>query len=216
MCERLSSYFLSNDLLHCKQYGFRKNSTTELAVNQIVEELIEAGEKKLINCSVFLDLAKAFNTVNHKILLSKLKGYNIKSSMLNLISYLKDRSQSTVINNVVSERAFLNVGIPQGSCLGPLLFLVYINDIFSATEVKLRLFADDACLSYQHSDPDFVNSVVNRELSKIDEWLRANKLFINYSKTKFLLFNRIAKKCDFSVMVNGFVIEQSENIKYFR
>ena len=215
VCERLNDYFLSNEILHCKQYGFRKNSTTELAVNQIVEDLIEAGEKKLINCSVFLDLAKAFNTVNHKILLSKLKGYNIKCSMLNFIeSYLKDRSQSTVINNVVSEREILNVGIPQGSCLGPLLFLVYINDIFSATEVKLRLFADDACLSYQHSDPDFVNSVVNRELSKIDVWLRANKLFINYSKTKFLLFNRTAKKCDFNVMVNGFVIEQSESVKY--
>ena len=95
---------MANDLLHCKQYGFRKNSTTELAVNQIVEELIEAGEKKLVNCSVFLDLAKAFNTVNHIILVSKLKGYNIKCSMLNLIeSYLKDRSQSTVIYNVVSD-----------------------------------------------------------------------------------------------------------------
>ena len=135
--------------------------------------------------------------------------------MLNLIeSYLKDRSQSTVINNVVSEREILNVGIPQGSCLGPLLFLVYINDIFSATEVKLRLFADDACLSYQHSDPDIVNSVINRELSKVDEWLRSNRLFINYSKTKFLLFNRTAKRCDFNVTVNGCVIEQSESIKY--
>ena len=96
--------------------------------------MIEAGEKKLINCSVFLDLAKDFNTVNHKILVSKLKGYNIKCSMLNFMeSYLKDRSQSIVINNVVSKREILNVGIPPGSCLGPLLFLVYINDIFLAT-----------------------------------------------------------------------------------
>ena len=80
---------------------------------------------------MFLDLAKAFNTVNHKILVSKLKGYNIKCSMLNLIeSYLKDRSQSTVINNVVSEREILNVAVPQGSCLGPLLFLVYIMTFF--------------------------------------------------------------------------------------
>ena len=215
VCERLNSYFVANELLHYKQYGFRKNSTTELAVNQIVEELIEAGEKKLVNCSVFLDLAKAFNTVNHKILVSKLKGYNIKCSMLNLIeSYLKDRSQSTVINNVVSEREILNVGIPQGSCLGPLLFLVYINDIFLATNIKLRLFADDACLSYQHCDFDQVNVVINKELSKIDEWLRKNRLFINYSKTKFLLFNKTAKKKKFFVKVNGFEIEQSESIKY--
>ena len=132
MCERLKKFFLLNEVLHEKQYGFRENSTTELAVNQIVDELIEAGERKLINCSVFLDLAKAFNTVNHKILISKLKNYNIKGSMLNLLKdYLKDRSQSTVINNVVSEREIVNVGIPQGFCLSPLLFLVYINDIFS-------------------------------------------------------------------------------------
>ena len=108
----------------------------------------------------------------------------------------------------------VNVGIPQGSCLGPLLFLVYINDIFLATNIKLRLFADDACLSYQHCDSDHVNAVINRELGKIDEWLCKNRLFINYSKTKFLLFNRTAKKSEFSVKVNGFVIEQSENIKY--
>ena len=110
---------------------------------------------------MFLDLAKAFNTVNHKILVSKLKGYNIKCSMLNLIeSYLKDRSQSTVIIIFVSERKMLNVGIPQGFCVGPLLFLVYINDIFLATNIKLRLFADDACLSYKHCDFDQVNVVI--------------------------------------------------------
>ena len=78
--------------------------------------------------------------------------------MLNLLkSYLQDRSQSTVINNVVSESEILSVGTPQGFCLGPLLFLVYINDIFYSTEINMRLFADDACLSYQHSDPDFFN-----------------------------------------------------------
>ena len=96
-----------------------------------MDELTEAGQKKLINCSVFLDLAKAFYIVNHEIIFSKLKGYKIRGSMLNLLqSYLNNRSQSTVINNVVSEREIVNVVIPQGSCLGPLLFLVYKNDIF--------------------------------------------------------------------------------------
>ena len=108
-----------NKVLHEKQYGFRENSTTELTVNQVVDELIEASEKKLINCFVFLDLAKAFNRVNHNILISKIKSYNIQGSMLNLLKdYLKDRSQSIVINNVVSEREIVNVGKPKGSCLG--------------------------------------------------------------------------------------------------
>ena len=82
---------------------------------------------------------------------------------------------------VVSERENVNAVILQGSCLGPLLFLVYINGIFSSTEINMRLSAVDACLSYQHSNPACVNSVINEELRKVDAWLRANKLFINYS-----------------------------------
>ena len=115
--------------------------------------------------------------------------------MLNLIeSYFKDRSQSTVINNFLYEQEILNVGIIQGSCLGPLLFLVYINDIFLATNIKLRLFADDACLSYQHCDFDQVNVVINKELSRIDEWLCRNRLFINYSKSSFYFLIKLQKK----------------------
>ena len=116
---------------------------------------------------------------------------------------------------MLCEREIVNVGIPQGSCFGSFfLFLLYINDIYSSTEISMRLFADDACLSYQHSDPACVKSVINEELRKVGVWLRANKLFINYSKTKFLLFNNTSKKCDFKVNINGFNIGQSESIKY--
>ena len=101
-----------------------------------------------------MDLADVFNKVSHKILVSKLKCYNIKDSMLNLLKInLKYRSQSTVINNVLSEREFVNVGILEGSCLGPILLLVYIYDIYSSTEINMKLFADDAYLKYQHRDP---------------------------------------------------------------
>ena len=200
-------------VLHEKKYGFRENRTTELTVNQIVDELIEAGEKKLINCFVFLDLNIEFNTVNHKFLLPKLN--SIKDSMLSLLKdYLNNRIQSIVINNVLSEREIVNVGISQGSCLGPLLFLVYINDIFSSTEINMRLFADDACLSYQHSDPKYLNEIINKKLVKVDKWLRAYKLFINYSKTKILLFKKTSKVCEFSIKINSFIIEQSYSIKY--
>ena len=90
---------------------------------------------------------------------------------------------------------------------------MYINDIFSAT-IRLRLFADNTCLSYQHFGINHVNTVINMELKKIDEWLCKNRLFITYLKTKFLLFNRSAKKNKFSVKVNCFEIEQSENTKH--
>ena len=113
----------------------------------------------------------------------------------------------------MSEHENVNVGIPQGSCLGPLLFLVYINDIFSSTEINMRLFADDACLSYQHNDPEYLNEV-NKELGKVDTWLRTNKLFINYSKSIFVLFNKTSKNCEFSVKINSFLIKQSDSLKY--
>ena len=114
----------------------------------------------------------------------------IKCSMLNLIeSYFKNRSQSTVINNFLYEQEILNVGIIQGSCLGPLLFLVYINDIFLATNIKLRLFVDDACLSYQHCDFDQVNVVINKELSWIDEWLLRIDYLLIIQKLSFYFLN---------------------------
>ena len=98
--------------------------------------------------------------------------------MLNLLqSYFDNRSQSTVINNVMSKREIVNVWIPQSSCLGSLLFLVYINDFFS-TEINMRLFANNTCLSYQHSDLACVNSVITEELRKVDVWLRVNRLFL--------------------------------------
>ena len=91
------------------------------------------------------------------------------------------------------ENEIVNVGIPQYSYLGPLLFLVYMNDIFFSSKTNMKLLAGDACLSYQHSDPACVNSVINKELRNVDVWLHVNKLFINYYKTKFLLFINTSK-----------------------
>ena len=85
----------------------------------------------------------------------------------------------------------MNVGIPQCSCFGPLLFLEYINDIFFSTEINMRLFANNTCLSYQHSDLACVNSVITEELRKVDVWLRVNKLFFNHSKTKLFLLTYV-------------------------
>ena len=103
--------------------------------------------------------------------------------------------------------------IPQGSCLDFLLFLVYIN-VFFSTDINMRFFADDTCLSYQHSAPNYLNKVIIEELVKVEKWLCANKLFINYSKTIFLLFNKSSKICGFSENINGFINEQSDSIKY--
>ena len=99
-----------------------------------------------------------------------------------------------------------------------LVFLLFQAIVYSARNsfkrLNKNLYTGYICLSYQHSDPACVNSVINEELRKVDVWLRANKLFINYSKTKFLLFNNTSKKCNFKVNINGFNIEQSKSIKY--
>ena len=133
--------------------------------------------------------------------------------MLNLLQSCFNKRQSTVINHVVFQGYTLSVGIPQGFCWGLLLFIVFINDILSCTKINMRFFADDACSSYQHSDPACVSNVINEELRKFYVWLLTNKPSINYFNTNFFLFKQQVLKMLFQSNENGFSIEQSESIK---
>ena len=131
--------------------------------------------------------------------MSKCNNYKIKETPLKLLeSYLKNRPQSTIVNNCKSIEQEINVGVPQGSSLGPLLFLIYINDLPLCTNLKVRLFADDACFSFEHHDPKYLNDIMNTELNKVNNWIKDNRLFINYSKSNFLIFNKTKKKYNFS------------------
>ena len=187
----LNSFFNKNNVLHKLQYGFRKNSSTELAVTQIVDEIVKTIEKKSILCSIFLDLAKAFNTVNHKILLKKLNAYGIRGNALKLLSsFLVNRKQCTTVNGQKSNFSIVDSGVPQGSTLGPLLFLIYINDLPLHTNLRVRLFADDACLSFESNNAVFLEEKVNFELNKVNKWLNENKLFLNSSKSNFVIFTK--------------------------
>ena len=211
----LLDFLNKHRILYNLQYGFRQDSSTELAVSQIVEDLAESMDNNKINCSVFLDLAKAFNTVNHEILLTKLNKCGVRGITLKLFeSFLGNRKQFTTINNHSSSLESIDTGVPQGSTLGPLLFLIYINDLPTATTMKVRLFADDACLSMEHNDPSTLQLLVNRELSKVHCWLDTNKLFINYSKSNFLIFTNKKHNHIFDLKIGLETIHQKCSTKY--
>ena len=211
----LINFLNKNDVIYHNQFGFRNNSSTDLAVINTINDLISSLENRKTTCSIFLDLAKAFNTVNHNILAQKLEKYGVRGPPLTLIkNYLKDRQQITNVNNFKSNSLKINVGVPQGSCLGPLLFLIYINDIHLITNFKVRLFADDACLSLSHTNPSSLELKVNNELEKINNWLQSNKLFLNYSKTNYLIFSKKKKKTKFSISINNNLLKQQHSAKY--
>ena len=173
-------------------------------------------DKGLSSCAIFLDLAKAFDTVNHSILLKKLKTYGISGNVFNFLeSYLSGRSQFVKIDNVCSSTVEIKYGVPQGSILGPLLFLIYVNDLPSATNFYIKLFADDTFLCAQNKSMKVLENEVNLELGKVYDWLKANKLTLNISKSKFMVFTNIRKDFhEISVKINKTPLEKCAKYKY--
>ena len=141
-------YDFVKDKLYRKQFGFRPKNSTEHPVLDLKEHVLENCSKKLVSCILFLDLKKAFDTVSHEILLKKLEYYGVRGIALKLFaSYLSNRFQQTSVDGCPSVLELIEWGVPQGSVLGPLLFLIFINDLPSACDLKTWLFADDTALA---------------------------------------------------------------------
>ena len=188
-CKRLVDFIENNAILSKSQYGFRQKHSTSFAIMELVEEITSATDSKKSTIGVFIDLKKAFDTINHSILLKKLNHYGIRGISNDwLNSYMRDRHQFVNYNDVNSEMLKIVCGVPQGSILGPILFILYINDLCKVSEIlKFVLFADDTNLFASGTDLKQLCDVINEELIKINVWFRVNKLSLNVSKTNFMI-----------------------------
>ena len=191
MYKRLYTFLEINEILHPLQFGFRsKHSTlhTLISMTETIRKTIDNGN---FGCGIFIDLKKAFDTVNHSILLKKLDHYGVRGVPLQWFdSYLSDRKQYVSVNGSTSDELTITHGVPQGSVLGPLLFLLFINDLPSVSKVlTFYLFADDTNIYFESDDLVHMQKVVNRELRKVRKWLEANRLALNIDKTNFIIFH---------------------------
>ena len=191
--KQLYHYFEQNNILDDSQFGFRRNRSTTQALLRHTNYIYESLDNDKLLFSLYLDLRKAFDSVDHEILLGKLSHYGIRGTPLNWFrSYLTNRYQYVSINDRCSDMHQITHSVPQGSNLGPLLFLIYIGDFSAVTDYfNFTMFADDCALSCNFGREDLltVHHSINRNLQKISDWLSANKIMINSDKTKYILYS---------------------------
>lgn len=214
---QLLDYFEQNKLLYKSQYGFRKGHSTEMACQELIDKLLWMMEDKLVPIGIFIDMTKAFDTIDHGILLSKLEFYGIKGTELQLLqSYLTNRKQFTVVDENPSDLGSVITGVPQGSILGPLIFNIYINDINNASDLfEMITYADDTTLITSMNVMEKHPHKINKELENISTWLKINRLTVNTKKTKFMIFqNAIRNHLPMCLLLNGERIESVNSFNY--
>ena len=186
---RLIIFFKKYNIINENQYGFRQGYSTELAIAKFHEDTLTNLDNNYATCAILLDLSKAFDSVNRKILLQKLYIYGIRGITYKLLeSYLTNRSQYIEVGKIKSTMCAVEVGVPQGSILSPLLFLIHINDFKKCTKLKVINFADDTMLYYKFKERNDIESFLKSELHKVNKWMKENHLKLNINKTKFMIF----------------------------
>ncbi len=215
---RLYNFFTKEHVIYKYQFGFRANHSTSLSLLEVADMCYSELDKNNYVLGLFVDLRKAFDTVNHDILLAKLYNYGIRGVMYNwLCDYLSNRRQYTTVNGNNSDIHFINCGVPQGSVLGPLLFLIYVNDIQRALpNSNPKLFADDTNIFVVGKSLNEVELKANECLNQLQMWCSANKLTINFDKTCYTVFTpkNNVKLNSLSIYVGNKVIQYTNSCKY--
>ena len=218
MCNVLTNFLEENGVISKFQFGFRKKHGTQHAIITLVDKVSKSVDSGDIVINMFIDLRKAFDTVSHSILLKKLHAYGIRGNMLKLCtSYLDGRSQYVQYNHANSAFRNVNCGVPQGSIIGPLFFIIFMNDIFYASELLFNvLYADDTSIFLSHKDLQTLVQSMNNEMKHISQWLKANKLTLNSEKTYYMVFHRGRRKSynNIKLYIDDAIIEEASTIKY--
>ena len=216
---RLLKYIDKSNILYKYQFGFRKKHSTEHALIELVDQIrLNMGGNQM-TCGIFIDLSKAFDTVNHQILTDKLEHYGIRGKALEIFkSYLNNRKQYVQLENSKSQTRPISCGVPQGSVLGPLLFILFINDLYKCCpDGKVRLFADDTTIFFHKNNINDITTTGKTIMTQLATWLKANKLTLNADKSSFTIFKsnrKVIHNLPDNIEFLGQSIKRTSHIKF--
>ena len=213
---RLESFLNTYDILNEAQFGFRSKCNTTHALLKLIEGVSDSIDKRKSTIGIFIDLKKAFDTVNHSILAQKLDKYGIRGLSNDWIkSYLKNRKQFVSVNNCESQLMNISCGVPQGSILGPKLFILYINDMCNVTQIfEYILFADDTNLFCSNENVKVLYEQINDGLAKLKKWFAINKLSLNIEKTNYIKFSPGKSSINMNLMIGDKTIQRVTSTKF--
>ena len=218
MLTRLTDHLKKNKILYSSQYGFRSSHSCDHTILEAQNTITNALERKKVAALLLLDFSKAFDMVDHSILLQKLEHYGVRGNNLKwFTSYLHCRKQHVHVNNTTSPDLLIKHGVPQGSNLGPTLFLIYINDLPAAVPLaKFFMFADDSNLVVSADTPEELEIITNQALFLVNKWVEKNGLKLNVGKTKLLFFTNKEKSwvTDIRIQLNGTHIQATDHAKF--
>ena len=213
---RLNEHLTANNILNGNQFGFRKGMSTYMPLILMQEKITKALEEGRIVCGLFLDLRKAFDTVNIEVLLNKIDHYGIRKGAHDMLrSYLAERTQCVEVDQVRSSFQPVNTGVPQGSILGPLLFILYINDFPAISDsMDAYLYADDTAIFVEGNTAGEVQKVINELMPKVTDWFIANQLSVNTDKTYYQVYSNKKVPTNILFHLGGANIKRAYTVKY--